>query len=91
MGNILRDFGNWLLDQLKDLAEWFVGGLLEALAAILAAIPVPDFVNNTAGLFSQIPGEVWFYWSALQIPYGVGVMLTAWALRFLIRRIPFIG
>lgn len=40
---------------------------------------------------SLIPPSVWFFIDAFRIDIGVPLILTAYATRFVIRRIPFIG
>ncbi len=87
----LGDFLVWLYDVLMWVPRKLWDLLLSSLLAILEAIPVPDWLSNAGGLLSAIPGGVWWFASALEIGYGIGVVLAAYGLRFLIRRIPLIG
>lgn len=69
----MTEFSKWLLDLIKSIFKvaWdFVLDLLiqgfelilQAVAAIIAAIPVPSFITNGLGpLLSSIPGDVWFF------------------------------
>jgi hypothetical protein len=92
----------WLLTQLtnafeylKDLLEWIPKKIFETimdvLVSIIEAIPVPSWVNDVGSFWGQISGDVWFFASALQIGFGLAVIGSAYALRFLIRRLPVIG
>lgn len=69
----MSDFSKWLLglvkalfepvwDFLKDFLVEAVDLVLQAVAAIIAAIPVPGFVTSGLGpLLSAIPADVWFF------------------------------
>ena len=69
----MTDFANWLFGLIKavfgaawdfvlDLLIQGVDLILHAVAAIIAAIPVPSFITNGLGpLLSAIPGDVWFF------------------------------
>ena len=85
--DVFERFTNWIMEFVK----WVFQNILDALAAIIEAIPVPDFVSNASNLFSQIPGEVAYFLHFFAIPQGITMILSAYALRFVLRRIPFIG
>lgn len=46
---------------------------------------------NPAALLDGIPQNMWFFLSAFRVGFGLKLMISALATRFLIRRIPFIG
>lgn len=91
IGDALSRFGEWLKDLLLwiPLKLWEL--LLDGLAAIIEAIPVPDFVNNASNAFSSIPGNVLFFANFFAVGEGITMVLAAYGIRFLIRRIPLIG
>lgn len=80
---------------LKDLLLWIplklMQGLLEGLAAVLNAIPVPEFFSNAGSYLSALPSGLVYFAQSFQLGYGITVIVSAYVLRFLIRRIPFIG
>jgi len=88
---LLTDFANWLGEKLKELFDWAFGGVLDAFALIFEQIPVPGFFATASGAFSSIPSGVVFFLSVFELNFGISVILTAYALRFIIRRIPFFG
>lgn len=79
---------NTLGDKLLEFFQWVWQLVIDAVVAVLSAIPVPDWMST--GSF-QLPGEVLWFASVLELQYGLGVMSAAWTIRFLIRRIPVIG
>lgn len=87
----LASFSEWL----RDLLLWVPKKLWESTADMLAtaveAIPVPDFMATSGGLFSSISSDVWFFASVAQIHNGVPMIVGAYVARFALRRIPFIG
>lgn len=91
MGELLTDFANWLVDALKDVIAWVASLVLDALAVILQAIPVPGWVASGQSAFNAIDPQVWYWLGPFNIPEGVGIILSAYGIRFLIRRIPIFG
>ena len=64
-------------------------GILNAVLAVINAIPVPDFLASI-GSYS-LPPEVVYFTVVFQLHFGVGVLVTSYTVRFIIRRIPVIG
>lgn len=85
--------GFW--DTLRDLLLWIPLKiwelLLDGLATVIEAIPVPGFLDQADGLFGGLPAGVVYFTDALQLEVGIGFMVSAYVIRFLIRRIPVIG
>ena len=65
--------------------------LLSGLSALINGIPAPAFFSNAAGWIGSIPTLAAYLLAALQISSLVTILVSAYVLRFLIRRIPFIG
>lgn len=69
----MTDFAKWLFDLIKaifktawdfiiDLLVEGVDLILQAVAGIIAAIPVPSFISSGLGpLLGSIPSDVWFF------------------------------
>ena len=71
--------------------EWVWHELLGAFTTVLSAIPVPSFLQAVPSYVSAIPPSAVFFLSAFKVPQGVAIIVGAYGLRFLIRRIPIIG
>lgn len=94
----MASFFEWLSNfwkNLQDLLLWVPMRiwelLLESLAWVITAIPVPSWASNTAGLFSGLPTGVSWGFYLFNVPTGIGIIMSAYLIRFLIRRIPLIG
>lgn len=79
----------WLSDELKAIWLWLYDSILSGFAAVIEAIPVPDFLLNLHS-FTLPPTLSWFV-NCLNLPIGLGIVVTAYTARFILRRIPFIG
>lgn len=90
-----------LIEFLSQILEWLVEFLLWGfhtiyeylllgLAAIFDAIPVPSWLVG-ADPFASIDPGIAFFLHAFQIPAGIAIMLSAYLIRFLIRRVPVVG
>ena len=80
----------WLLDALLWVPRKTYELLLDGLATVIEALPVPAFLQG-ADPFASLDAGVVFFAEAFAIPQGIQIRLTAYGLRFLIRRIPIIG
>jgi hypothetical protein len=93
-GKILDWFSDafaWLLDGIKAVLELLWDALLGALAGVLEAIPVPAWADSGAGAFGSMhPTVVWLV-EPMQLDTGLTIILAAYGIRFLVRRIPLIG
>ena len=84
-----------LMGFLKDLLLWVPLKLwellLDGLAALLEALPVPGFVQQADSAFSAISGNVLFFAQKFAVGEGISMILAAYVLRFIIRRLPVVG
>lgn len=81
----------WVYDFFQWLGQTIFAGIMDALASVLEAIPVPAFFNQAAGFFDNIPDSVAYFLNMFAVGEGIAMILAALVLRFLIRRIPIIG
>lgn len=82
--NRIRDFFIWLYDYVLDK-------LFDGIITMLSAIPVPSFLTDMTAKASAISGMAGYYLNVFEIGSGVGIILSAYLIRFIIRRIPVIG
>ncbi len=87
----MSDLLDGIYDVLSDFAVWLIDVVLNAAMTLLEAIPAPDFFANVATYAGQIPSDVLFWVDPLEIPTGLSIIMSAYILRFIIKRIPFIG
>lgn len=93
---------DWVLELFNDLLDGLAQviaailkilfqGIVDAATAVLTLIPVPDFMTDIALAAGAIDPGIMFFLEMLQLDYGMGIITSAYMLRFLIRRIPVIG
>lgn len=87
---MLSDFAEWLVDLIYDATQDLFAALLDALLAVLEAIPVPSWLDVTDPFAAIDPGVVFFV-DALQLPEGIAIILGAYVIRWIIRRLPVVG
>ncbi|WP_411959587.1 hypothetical protein ACK56M_14640 [Pseudomonas sp. s4] len=94
----MSGFADWLLDILQQILQFVVDipfavidWLWRALLNLIDSSFIVDAIENAAALFSQIPASVWYFMDMMQLTVGIPLITSAYFLRFLIRRIPFIG
>lgn len=80
----LFDFVTWGLEQCWNL-------LCIGLAAVLNAIPVPSWLVSAPSVIGSMPSGVAYVLGAFRVGDGLTILLAAYTLRFVIRRIPLIG
>lgn len=91
-----------LIDFLSEILQWFMDLLLwvprklwelclDGLAGFIEWLPVPSFMTDLGDFLADVPPSVAYFGSSLQIGTGISMVLAAWAIRFVIRRIPVIG
>lgn len=93
---------DWLLGLVTDVLDWALelvawiprelwASLLDALAGALEAIPAPAFLSQAGSFFGGIPSNIVYFFQFFAVAEGLGFIITALLLRFLLRRIPIIG
>lgn len=84
---------DWLVDQFQGVFWWAFHAIADVALLLLYLIPVPGWMHadNLIALFQNIPPSVWWGLEALQVQTGAAMVLTAYTVRFLIRRVPFLG
>lgn len=86
---------NSVLEWIKEFFQWIgnfiYSGLLDGLASVIEAIPVPDFLSQANSFFGNIPSIIVFFFQYFAIAEGLGFIAVALVARFILRRIPFIG
>lgn len=84
--SILSKLEELLLYVPRKIYEW----ITEQLGQLIASIDAPEWYAYAANVFSG-GGDVGYWLSVFNVPQGIAIIFSAYGLRFLIRRIPFIG
>lgn len=85
--NLMQFIADVLLWVPRQLVAW----ILDALASLIEAIPVPAFVNSIDGYLSAIDPGIMYFASFMQLDAAIAIIMSAHVIRFGIRRLPFIG
>ena len=87
----MEGFKDWL----RDLLLWFPRKIyelvLDGLAWVIEQIPVPAWLDNAGSYFAALDPGITYFLEAFEFTTGIGILVAAYVLRFLIRRIPVIG
>lgn len=76
-------------DFLFSFVLWAYESILFGLAALFEAIPVPDFLQNAMSY--KMPNILGWFAEPFAISTGATIIVSAYVLRFIIRRLPFVG
>jgi len=79
----------YLVNEIEMLILGFFIDLMDGLAALFELIPVPEFVTKIPTY--QLSDFFLYLTDILQVYEGCQIVMGAYLVRFLIRRIPFIG
>lgn len=73
--------------------KWVIGFALYAIVALVAGVlsGLLPSASSLQNIFGTIPNYFAYFLAKFGIYQGVGMVFSAYATRFIIRRIPFIG
>lgn len=60
----------------------------EFVQLLMPLLPTADLLSS---LFSSLDPGIWWFLDLLKVDFGISSMLSSFAVRFIIRRIPVIG
>jgi len=78
----------WLTNELRLVLIGLYTSILESITDLLSAIPAPDFLIHN---MPSLPPSIIFWANFFMLHYGLGLVVSAYMLRFLVRRLPIIG
>jgi hypothetical protein len=79
----------WIQDEIKGFFVWISEQVFSGVVAVVDAIPLPAWATNAGSL--SLPSEVTWFAAAFELHTGAAIIGSAYAIRFFIRRLPFIG
>ncbi|PCI47125.1 MAG: hypothetical protein COA68_06485 [Oceanobacter sp.] len=79
----------WLRDEFQAFGVWILDSILSSVASIFESIPAPDFMQNIGTIV--VPSSVTWILEAFQLDIGIGIIVSAYTARFILKRIPIIG
>jgi hypothetical protein len=87
----LDDFADWLKEVLLWIPRKLWELVLDGLATLIEAIPVPTFMENLGDLFAGLSPAIGYFVQPLEVETGISFIIIASIIRFAIRRIPVVG
>lgn len=95
---MLASFAAWLKGIFEQLAQFAIdtvflilGWIWSAFIALLDTLGIAEQVQGAAHAFDSIPDSVWYFMNMFEIQFGLGLIMSAYGLRFFIRRLPVVG
>lgn len=84
-------FADWLATYILWVPRKVFELIMESLQLAITGLPMPEWVSGASTSLSALPPGVVFFVEFLQLPAGLAIILSAYGIRFLIRRLPIIG
>lgn len=81
--------GQWFADLFTSFGLWLYEKLINGIVAVIEMIPVPEFLENASSL--RIPDGLGFVAEVFHLEMGAQIIVSAFVLRFIIRRLPIVG
>lgn len=81
----------WVQAFLEGLPLYLMGPFLDGINAFIQWIPVPAFFASAQGYIAAIPASAAYWLQGFNIGFGFAMIISAYIIRFIIRRIPFFG
>lgn len=88
LGFLLRSV---LIKFVTFFALFFIVKEFTGVLTALGIFPGSGQANNLSSSMSGIPASVWYFLDLFSFSTGVSTVISAYATRFIIRRIPVIG
>lgn len=75
----------------EDIAAWFIDNLLGAGVEMIAAMPVDELdQSSVTGALAVLPFEILNVLWVLNVAHALGIVATAYGIRFALQTIPFV-
>ncbi|EBV3304081.1 hypothetical protein DOH45_23960 [Salmonella enterica subsp. enterica serovar Enteritidis] len=92
---MISDFASWLKVIIEQVIAWLVNLLLaifswfiDAAIYLLDLMGITQRVKMASHYFDALPDGVWYFMNLFQVQWGLGLVMTSYLIRFLVRRIP---
>lgn len=79
---------NWLQQELKQFSIWVYENIIMGIVGLFESIDPPEWLSSTD---VSVPANVLYFYQYANINLFLAVFISAYIIRFLIRRIPIIG
>lgn len=81
----------WVLDLVLWVPRKIFSMIVDGLLALFNAIPVPAWLSDPSSALSGAGAGVWYFLHLFGFAGAMTIVISAYGIRFLIRRIPVIG
>jgi len=91
---ILRFLGQvveWVVDFFQWLRVKAAVLVFDAIIAVLSLIPVPEWLESISTNGGSLSADILYFIAPFQFGTGFAWVVSAYLLRFLIRRLPVVG
>jgi hypothetical protein len=89
--NFLGEMLGWVVDFFQWLFVKVAVLVFDAIIAVLSLIPVPEWMANLSSNMGSIGSGFLFFIAPFEFGTGMTWVVSAYLLRFLIRRLPVVG
>lgn len=86
-----KEFADWLWNGMKQLLLLGLQTLLDASASLIEKLPALPQAGDLASVMGALPSGVWWFLWPMHLSTGLVMIGIAYAIRFLIRRMPIVG
>lgn len=87
----LQDAYDWFVEFILGFPDFVIKWVVDGAIEFFNWLPVPSFFQQAGGALQGIPQGVVFFLEPFRIGEGLAIVLVAFLIRFIIRRIPLIG
>ena len=84
-------FATWLIGFVLYPIKWANHQITAWLVDIVNAVSLPSWWTSATSLWSGVPEYVRFFAGWFNLSLGLSIILAAYLIRFMIRRLPIIG
>lgn len=81
----------WFFDELEAFFLYLLDMVLSGFVTLIEIIPAPDFLVNAQSVGGSIAPSAQYFMTLFLLPTGLTMIVTAYTIRFLIRRTPIVG
>lgn len=82
---------NSLLDAIGRMFFYLLELIVNGLILVIDLMPIPFDSNDIVNVVNQLPPEIFWAFDIFDVGTGVSIVMSAYVIRFIIRRLPVVG
>jgi len=91
IAKFFADYFDFLKDVLLYVPQKIFSFIVDGLILIIGSIPAPPGITQALSALGTLAPHIGYLSNLFALPQGITLIFSAYAIRFLIRRIPVIG